>query len=412
MTDTRPATNSSADPDPWAADGSTAAFAVRAVVLLAVGGFLGGVLGLGVAGLGVVATWRRPTALVAGAAAASLLAAALATIFEVVPQPGSLRSNFADVRPVASALGLTAGMLAIVAVTTMAVRERAPRPAAPPQPTGRDPWDPAQPTGLAGLRARAAAPAWREGLRLLAPFVAVTFLVVIVRVVLPPAALPSPLHQLIGNLRGGSGYVLGTPGRYRATGAWSPLPALVGAFAPGGATLALLVASVAAVGLALVLANLLAGPRIAAVAALVVLVLQVATGQQLPSTLAAALLLAAMVLGTEIEGPTGRAALAGVALGLAVLSLPWAVLGAPLLVGWISFGRSRAHPGRVGGATMALAAAVLTTVPWLRYVSGRFHTFAPSTDMAFGLATAAAFLPLLVVAGTGLVAARRHPAQD
>ena len=383
----------------WARDGGTRAFLIRGAVLVGVGYAIGGLVGAGVAGAGVATTWRRPASLVAGSAAVMLVVSGFATVFEVTPEKGSLRSNFADVRPVASACGLAAGVLAIVAVTTLAFRERATSgPAAPSSATAAgSPLSRAR-QRISGARLRAAA-----------PFAAILGVTLVVRIALLPA-VPAALRELIANLRSGDGYVLGRSGSFQATGAPSPVPAVLGAFAPGGAGLTLLLASVAIVGLTMALTHFLAGRRAAALAGLAVLVLQVGTHQTLPSTLAAALLLGSILLGTDLDRPTVRAALAGVALGLAILCLPWTVLAAPLLVGWIGFGRSRAHPGSVGAAATALAIAVLTTVPWLRYLSGRFHTLQPSTDMAFGLPTIAAFLPLAVVATAVLVAARRrHP---
>jgi hypothetical protein len=392
--------------DEWAADGNALVFVARGLVLVGLGWFIGGLVGAGMAAAAVIATWKRTVGLVAASAAALMVAAGFATVFEVTPTADSLRSNFADVRPIASSLGLAAGMLAMVAVVTAAWRERADTPAQEVATSTEDGgafpfWAPWRVLGSDEHRAT---------VRAVLPWVVVLLISFVLMGVLAPSPLPGAMHQLVGNLRDGAGYVVGRAGHYQATGGPSPVPALVGAFGPGGATLALLVAAVGAVLLAMRLAAAHAGRSAAVFAGIGVLAIEVVTRQRLPGVLATLALLAAATLGADEHHPTPRAALAGVALGVAVLCQPWAIMGAPLLVAWLGFGHDGESTGAPSAAALALVAALVTGAPWQRYLVSRFHTWAPSTSMGFSLDAISPFLALLVL-GAVIVAMRRRAAQ-
>jgi hypothetical protein len=107
---------------------STRAKWLTAVVLVAVGILIGGVIGGLAAVVAVAIGLWRDYRVVAAVALGALVAAALLTAFEApaTAEPADYLFDFALDRPLAAEVGRIAGIFVLVAVVLAAIRERAP----------------------------------------------------------------------------------------------------------------------------------------------------------------------------------------------------------------------------------------------------------------------------------------------
>lgn len=360
-----------------------AGFAARAVPLVAGGFLLGGWIGAVAAAAAVASTFRRPATLAAGGAAALLVVAALATVIEVPVDDDALRSSFALDRPVAAAAGLAAAIFALVAVVTLAVRERAAAPApaaAPSVPVARV--SPA-------ARARALAP--------LAPVAGIALVAAVALLVLAPSP-PAATREVATSVRLGLGWGASVDDGLRVDGTEPPAAVLVAAVAPGGAGLWTAVAGGGAVALVAALARRLRGDRAALVAAGVTAVVLLVGRADLAGALAAVAVAAALGLGHPTERTVGRAAGAGALFGAACLCLPVAAVLLPLVVAALTVS-PRTREVTVGHGAAALAAAVLVLAPWQLWVVDRFSTWAPAAELQLPLGAAVGLLAPLAAVG-------------
>jgi membrane protease YdiL (CAAX protease family) len=102
--------------------------AITAIVLVAVGIVIGGVVGALAAVAAVAVGYWRDYRTVAAVALVALVVAALLTAFEApaTAQPSDYLFDFALDRPLAAQVGRIAGVFVLVAVVLAAIRERAP----------------------------------------------------------------------------------------------------------------------------------------------------------------------------------------------------------------------------------------------------------------------------------------------
>ena len=105
-------------------------------------------------------------------------------------------------------------------------------------------------------------------------------------------------------------------------------------------------------------------------------------------------------------------AFSGLALALAVLAEPWAIIGIPCLAFWLGFGRSRDHQGSFRAALLALLVLVVALYPWQRYLVTRFDTLAPSTAMSLTLGSVGVFGALALVAALTILGSRLPASAD
>lgn len=341
---------------------SPARFAARAVPLVVVGFLLGGLLGAAAAALGVASTFRRPAGLVAGGAAAMLVVAALATVLEVPVDDEALRSSYALDRPVAAAAGLIAALFALVAVVTLAVRERASAPAPVDGPS-------AGPTRDEQL-ARA---------RPLLPILGVVIATGVALALLAPAP-PAETRQVAESVRLGLGWGIDGDGAVAVDGTEPPLAVIVAAVAPGGPALWTGAAGAAAAGLVAAMVLRRRGPRAALVGAAIVGVGLVLGRADLAAALAAAALAAAVSLGDPDGRTPGRAVGAGVAFGAAVLCLPVLGLALPVLVALLAIDPV-SRDVTAGQAALGGLGALVVIYPWQRWVVERFATWLPAAEL-------------------------------
>jgi len=366
-----------------------ARFALRAVPLAAAGWLLGGWVGLAAAVVGVASTFRRPVTLVAAAAPVALVVAALATVIEVPVDDDALRSSFAADRPTAATAGLIAALFALTAVVTLAMRDRAPVPAAAAavEPGSRAAAD------RAGTFDRTALVA---GIRTWAPLAGIALAAVVALAVLAPA-LPDATDEVAANVRLGRGWGTTEEGVVVVDGTEPPLAVVVAAVAPGGArTWTALAGAGAAVAAALVVARR-AGPRSVLLAAGTVVLGLVVVRADLAAALAALCVAGALLAGD----PDGRtplsAALAGAAYGAAVLALPVLGLALPLVVAALTID-PRTRGVTVGHGLAGLVGAVVVVAPWQRWLVERFSTWAPAAEIELPPSSALAVLLVLAAA--------------
>ncbi len=324
------------------------------------------------AGLGVAMfSYRHDPARPAAMGAFVLfVAAAIATVVEDRPGVGDPTLAFAAQRPIASALGTTAGALFTVAVVVFSISER-PREAAPTQQrlVGPARW----------LRSTVTDFRTTDLGSMLPPILIVGVIATMLRIVLGPGPVPSSLAGMVGNIRTGVGFAM-VPGRpASAVGDVAPLGVVVGAFSPFGDRVALLVVGLAIILVAARLAYRWRGRRAAVASATLAALLPACWDAPLGVSLAALFVLVAVQLAWWPDGLTddrGRGFGLGVCVGLAVLARPDAAVLIPaILMGW--WYTNRLTVERVGPTGSALrwmaVASVVVVAPWLNYVWSNFN---------------------------------------
>ncbi len=416
---------SASDPSTVAVEDPLGPFALRAVPLVVAGWLLGGWVGLAAAAVGVGSTFRRPVTLVAAAAPVALVVAALATVIEVPVDADALRSSFADDRPTAATAGLVAALFALTAVVTLAVRDRAPAPVAPP---------PSAPAALDRSTVVAR-------VRAIAPLAGIVLAAVVALALLAPD-VPGATAEVADNVRLGRGWgTTDDAGVVAVDGTEPPLAVVVAAVAPGGARAwTALAGAGAALAAALFVARRTAAPdpagdspgdpmggsvgwasgRAVLLAAAAVALGLVVVRADLAAALAAALVGGALLAGDPgsrpsadlaeaeaadappagepLDGRTARsAALAGAAYGAAVLACPVLGLALPLVVAALAVDlRTRAVTASHGLA--GLLGAVVVVAPWQRWLVDRFDTWSPAAEVQLPVATLLAVAVVLAAA--------------
>ncbi len=376
-----------------------------AVLSVALGFLLGGVLGAVVVGAGVVASPRSGGSKPAAGVAFGLLAiAALATVVEApLSQPGSpddalapprIGLNYALDRPIASTAARLAAFALLVAIATSVPGAASPSPGAPP----------ARPLGAPGRRrltARTAASA--------VPYVAAMAMAIVAGVVVAAPPLPSAWLGLVENLKGGLGYVVETESGIRAPAAAPPLAPLVAALGPVSARVTTLIVSALAVVAVMRLALRLGRWRSAAAVGVFTAVAVPILGRGLAEALALALVAAGLIWSWPAGITPGRAVVAGVCLGGAVLARPEAILAVPAVGVWIGVSRDRhAIPPLV----LLLAATAVTLVPWQLWLQERFDRWlSPDLDLTTGVRWSLPLVATFVVLSPA-IGRRRRTAVD
>jgi len=382
--------------DTPAVDEALAGFALRAVPLAAAGWLLGGWVGLAAAVVGVGSTFRRPPTLVAAAAPVALVVAALATVIEVPVDGDALRSSFADDRPTAATAGLVAALFALTAVVTLAVRDRAPAPAAPAVASDL------VGDGRAGLDRPALVARTTEW----APVAGIVLAAAVGLALLAPG-IPDATDDVAANVRLGMGWATTTDeGGVVVDGTEPPLAVIVAAVAPGGAGAWTALAGAGATAAAAVFVSRRAGRRAVLLAAAGTALGLVVVRADLAAALAAALVGAALLAG-DPEGRTPvSAALAGAAFGAAVLAFPVLGLALPLVVAALAV-QPRTRDVTVAHGFAGLLGAVLVVAPWQRWLVDRFSTWAPAADVQVPLSSVLALVVLLAAVAAPLLTAKR-----
>ena len=332
------------------------------LLVVGIGYLVGGLFGAVVAMAAIVALETEPPGTVAWTAAATLVAAAAATVLQRWPND-HVDSSFATDRSLAAALGQAAAILAFIAVVWAARAERsAPRPhervRRPALPITRVHVGTAALVGTVGLVA------W------------------VVRVVFAPAAMPPGYSGSVEALQAGDGFI---------TAARPPLAAVVAALAPVAPDLLIVAVTGATVAVVAVLAGRVGGRRTAVVAGLLAAVLPSVWGQQLPEALAALGVAGALSWAWPDRLSPGRAVLAGLAMAAATLARPEAALLVPVVLLWLFAARPTERRGHWRGEALAavvLAAFVVGYAPWATWVASEHGTFLPSTNLGATLAGA------------------------
>lgn len=378
-------TTPTAAPPPSIAD-PLPALVGRAVPLVLVGWLLGGWIGLAAAAAGVASTFRRPVTLVAAGAPLMLVVAALATVIEEPIDDAALRSSFATDRPTAAAAGLIAALFALIAVVTIAVRDR---PSAPVQ-------EPAVEGGSVPRLGQALA---------LAPLVGVVLAAVVALALLAPAP-PGATRDVATNLRNGVGWGVSGDAGLVVDGTEPPLAVVVAAVAPGGARAWTALAGAAAVAAVAGLVGRRRERRTVLLAAGLVALGLVLVRADLAAALVAVATAIALSAGDPAGRTPGSAAWAGAAYGLAVLAAPVLVLALPLVVAALVLD-VRTREVRVTSGLAGLAGAAAVVAPWLRWVHHEFGTWSPAAELRWPVRSLAA-VALVVVATVTLMVATRE----
>lgn len=348
---------------------------MRAVVLavpLAFGALVGGWVGLAVAATSLVCAlddraWVRR--LVAVLAIGLGIVMAVSTVTE-----GSLSgagASFATDRPVAALAGQLAGILVVLIVGVALVDDDTELSSD----TGRGT---ASPPGDSG---RSPSPA-RALLDLLSDRIAVVtgLLVVaggIVRTVADPEAMAPLYREVAANIERGAVYGLGSGVTVTESAVVAPAAPILAALGPFGAGFVLGGAGLVAAVLLVVAARRIAGARLAPVAGLAAaaatIVLPSWWGASLPAALVVVGVLGGWVLADPERVDGRRAVGAGLALALAALARPEALVAIPAVVVALVIARRRPAAWIVAGT------ALLAYSPWYLWVVRNFDTLRPTT---------------------------------
>lgn len=343
-------------------------------------GFLvSGLTGAALGWVGVQAASHRRAAVVRIARATPLalvVIAAMATMLEAPIDRGSIASDYANAREIAS----TASRLAAVALFSLVIvaagRDRATAVIEDAPDASVDQSDPvherATPTRVA--------PWWvRRRMHLELAILAVV--AAAIRALLAPDPLSDIHAEVARAIERGIAY-----GRPFATviepTAWvSPLAPIVATVAPFGPRLALVAVGTATVVAIAHIAQRLAGTGTARWAGCIAAVAPALWGQQLPAALVTALVCAALLVWPTGERGVARPVWTGALFGLAMLASPAAL---PATVGAVVMARHRRR------AILICLGALLTIAPWHGWVLQNFDSVQPTTGTAPTLAAASA----------------------
>lgn len=343
---------------------------VTVVLAVLVGGVPGGLIVLTAAIETAPGRRRAP----AGVALGLLVLAALATVLEAPLAVSAIGLDYALDRPLADAAGRLAGVALLVAVAVAAIAERA----SPGTDHTGGGWRPVALTGpgrRGPSRQRHVAARARAAL----PYAVAAGGVVMVGAVRTLTPLGPAEVAIADGLAAGRGPVpVDVP----------PLAAAFAAFAPVTPEVALLAASALGVVGLVRLVRRAGGTGVSGagvtwltVAGLAVAAVVATTGPSLGEALATLLVATGLIwlCGTYGDNPpwvcpreatVGRAVVAGLCLGGAVLARPEAVVAVPAAVTWL-LSRPRSRPGRGADLATALAvvvAAGVAVAPWQRWL--------------------------------------------
>lgn len=367
--------------------------AVTVILALLIGGVPGALILLTAAVVTAPGRRRAP----AGAALGLLALAAVASVVEAPLAVSGIGLDYALDRPVAAAAGRLAGVALLVAVAIAAVTERAPS-------------GPARSLSAQSARTRFSrrrASGLAAGIAALPYLVAATAVMVAgaVRSVVPlsPAEV-----VLAANLAAGMPPPsAGTP----------PLAAVVSAYFPVSPEAVVLAVSALVVVALMRLVRCWRGRPAVAAAGLAAAAVVGATGPGLAEALATLLVAIGLVWLCPAKVTIGRAVVAGLCLGAAVLARPEAVLTLPAALAWVSLAPPRrAGTGARVTSSLALslavvAAAGVVVAPWQRWLhtQGASPWAGVSAD-PFTWAAWAGPLVVALVAGVAERALRPGPA--